>query len=205
MQIDTALTRRRIRQRLTNEVWTPNEPPSASDPVHLLGSLIRSLHAGFTLRQAIIECGARQMSGLARRMTVQLQQGRSLADVCEELSTSKVQRRRALSDDELLVIRVIGLAHTLGGDEAGLLDSVMQAILDRRRSRNERLTQAATAMSSMRLLTWLPVICGLWIATEDPTTRRFLVEAPGGRICLICGILLNLLGRIWSRRIMGTS
>lgn len=196
------LTRRRIRHRLTQEIRFPTDSPTAADPLVLLGSIVRSLHAGFTLRQAIIDCGTRPMNGLARRMTVQLQRGRSLADVCTELSASNRSRRRTSFDESRLVVSVIGLAHTMGGDEAGLLEAVMNGIIERRRSRHERLTQAATAMSSMRLLTWLPVICGIWIAAENPTTRHFLLATPGGRICLIGGCLLNLLGRLWSSRIV---
>ncbi|MFM7870191.1 MAG: hypothetical protein ACKPBG_00730, partial [Actinomycetota bacterium] len=74
-----------------------------------------------------------------------------------------------------------------------------------RQERLERSAQAATVRASMRLLTWLPLICGLWIASENPLTRQFLVETSGGRICLVTGIVLNLLGRLWSRRIVGHS
>lgn len=199
------LTRRRIRRRLTLEVRSPTDSSSTADPVVLLGSIVRSLRAGLTLRQAIIDCGNRQTNGLAHRMTVRLQRGRSLADVCTELSAAIRSRRRTISDEDLLVVRVIGLAHTMGGDEAGLLEAVMYGIIEKRQSHHERLAQAATAMSSMRVLTWLPVICGLWIAAENPTTRHFLLHSPGGHICLISGCLLNLLGRLWSRRIVQAS
>lgn len=196
------LTRRRIRHRLTQEIRSPTDSSPSADPVVLLGSIVRSLRAGLTLRQAIIDCGTRQMSELAHRMTVQLQRGRSLADVCTELSASNRSRRRTSSDESQLVVRVIGLAQTMGGDQAGLFEDVMHGIIERRRSHHERLTQAATAMSSMRLLTWLPAICGIWIAAENPTTRHFLLATTGGRICLSSGCLLNILGRLWSRRIL---
>lgn len=192
--------RQRVRRRLLNGPSVV-QSPSTSDPVVLLGSLTRSLRAGLTLRQAIIECGAHRTSDLAHRIAAQLQRGRSLTDVCSELSAPN-HRRGALSEEELLVIRVIGLTHTLGGDEAGLLESVMHGIVERRQSRYERLAQASTAMSSMRLLTWLPVVCGIWIVSENPTTRHFLLHTPGGHVCSIIGCLLNLLGRFWSRRIV---
>lgn len=196
------LVRRRIRRRLTREVHSPADSSSTSDPVVLLGTIVRSLRAGLTLRQAIIDCGTRRTNGPVHRMTVQIQRGRSLADVCAELSASSRSRRRTISGEDLLMVRMIGLAHTMGGDEAGLLEAVMHSIIEKRRSRHERLAQAATAMSSMRLLTWLPVVCGLWITAENPTTRQFLLDTPGGHVCLISGCLLNLLGRLWSRRIV---
>lgn len=101
------------------------------------------------------------------------------------------------------MIRMIGLAHSMGGDEAGLLEATMHSLIERRHERLERSAQAATARASMRLLTWLPLICGLWMAAENPLTRQFLVETAGGRVCLVIGIVLNLLGRLWSRRIIG--
>lgn len=196
------LERRQVRRRLTLGAHSTTDSSPTTDPVLLLGALTRSLRAGLTLRQAIIECGARQTNGLAHRMTMQLQRGRSLADVCTEFPVPNPRRRKGTSGEDLLVIRVIGLAHTMGGDEAGLLESVMRGIIERRQSRHERLTQAATVMSSMRLLTWLPVICGLWISAENPTTRHFLLGTPGGHVCLIIGLLLNLVGRFWSHRIV---
>lgn len=101
------------------------------------------------------------------------------------------------------MIQMIGLAHTMGGDQAGLLEATMTSLIERRQERLERSAQAATVRASMRLLTWLPLICGLWIASENPLTRQFLVDTPGGRTCLVTGGVLNLLGRLWSRHIIG--
>jgi len=194
------LDRRRIRRRLADP-FRSSCPTSAADAVATLAALARSVRGGLSLRQAIIECGTRQSSGVVHLAARDLRAGRPLSDVCAHLADPATR----LSIEDRQMIRMIGLAHGMGGDEAGLLEATMHSLIERRQERLERSAQAATVHASMRLLTWLPLICGLWIASENPLTRQFLVETPGGRICLVTGVVLNLLGRLWSRRIIGRS
>lgn len=188
----------RIRRRLADP-FRSSRPMSAVDPVAILAAMARSVRGGLSLRQAIIDCGTRQSSGVVHLAARDLQAGRPLSDVCAHL-TDPAKR---ISSEDRQMIRMIGLAHSMGGDEAGLLEATMHSLIERRHERLERSAQAATARASMRLLTWLPLICGLWMAAENPLTRHFLVETAGGRVCLVIGIVLNLLGRLWSRRIIG--
>lgn len=195
--------RRRIRRRLDSS--NPDRHSSSDDAVVILGSLIRSLRAGLSLRQAIIECGSHETHGITSQLASRLRHGDSLSEICAEFPTSELRRRRSSTDEDLLVVRVIGLAHTMGGDQAGLLESVSQSIVDRRMAHQERLAQSATAMSSMRLLTWLPIVSGFWVASENPATREFLIHSRGGPFCLLTGVTLNLLGRLWAHRIVHAS
>lgn len=190
----------RIRRRLADPFrsWRPT---SAVDPVTILAAMARSVRGGLSLRQAIIDCGTRQSSGVVHLAARDLQAGRSLSDVCAHLADPAMR----LPIEDRQMIRMIGLAHSMGGDEAGLLEATVHSLIERRQERLERSSQAAAVHASMRLLTWLPLICGLWIASENPLTRHFLVETSGGRICLVTGIVLNLLGRLWSRHIIGRS
>lgn len=187
----------RIRRRLADPIRS-TRPTSTADPVTTLAAVARSVHGGLTLRQAIIECGTQQSAGVVHLAARDLRAGRSLSDVCAHLADPATR----LSGEDRRMIQMIGLAHSMGGDEAGLLEATMQSLIERRQERLERSAHAATVRASMRLLTWLPLVCGLWIASENPLTRQFLVGTSGGRVCLVTGVVLNLLGRLWSRRII---
>lgn len=163
--------------------------------------MARSVRGGLSLRQAITECGSRQPAGAVHLAARELRAGRPLSEVCAHLADPTTR----LSGEDRQMIRMIGLAHSMGGDEAGLLEATMNSLIEKRQERLERSAQAATMRASTRLLTWLPLICGLWIAAEDPLAWQFLVGTSGGRICLVTGIVLNLLGRLWSRHIIGRS
>lgn len=194
--------RRRIRHRLVSG----EHRTQPIDPMDELGNIGRSLHGGSTLRQAIIDAATTMPGGIMEVLARGLHAGYVLADVCAEVDraycTPRTRRDRPTAEERRLVVRVIGLAQAMGGEEVRLVDSLLHTLVERRQTRHQRLTQAATAMSSMRLLTWLPVGCGLWITTESVETRRFLLHTNGGRICLVAGAILNLIGRYWSQRII---
>lgn len=194
------LDRWRTNHRLADP-YRSSCPTSAADAVTTLAAVARSVRGGLSLRQAITECGSRQSAGVVHLAARQLRSGRPLSDVCADLADPA----RGLSGEDRQMIQMIGLAHSLGGDEAGLLEATMNSLIEKRQERLERSSQAATVRASMRLLTWLPLICGLWIASENPLTRQFLIGTAGGRMCLVTGVALNLLGRLWSRRIVGRS
>lgn len=197
----------RHRLRSINPVLGSDDRHDTIDLVSILSSLVRSLRARHSLQQAIIEAGNHQSAGIIRYLAERLSSGRSLDQACAEFRAidSTYHRRQKSGDVSALVIGVIELAHSMGGDEARLIDSLIHSLIERQHIRQERQAQATTVLSSMRMLTWLPVVCGLWIITESTSSRNFVLHTTVGRICLIAGILLNLLGRFWANRIVTPS
>jgi tight adherence protein B len=102
----------------------------------------------------------------------------------------------------MMVLHVIALASEVGGDIAQQLDCLIDTLLDRSISKAERQTQAATATASMRLITWLPVVCGTWILSDSPAVRNVLLATPLGWACLTVGVGLNFVGRTWTKRLV---
>ena len=104
--------------------------------------------------------------------------------------------------DSIMTLHVISLVSEVGGDVAQQLDCLIDTLLDRSQAKAERQTQAATATASMRLITWLPVVCGAWILSDSPAVRRVLLATPLGWACLTIGIGLNFVGRTWTHRMV---
>ena len=201
--------RQHVLHRLSSiePVRDSNHHHDPTDLVSVLSSLARSLRGGDSLRQAIAGAGNLESTGVIHFLAQRLSSDRSLDQACADFrAIHTARRRRPHSEDEAeLVIGVIELAHSMGGDEARLIDSLIHSLIERRHIRHERQAHATTALSSMRMLTWLPVICGLWILTEKNSSRTFVLHTAIGRICLIGGIILNLLGRLWAQRIVLSS
>lgn len=201
--------RQRIRHRLhaSDSRTALNPECDRTDLVSVLSSLSRSLRGGHSLRHAVIEAGNQESAGVIHFLAQRLSAGSALDQACAEFRARRTTRRRRPStdDENSLVIGVMELAQAMGGDEARLIDSLVHSLIERRHVRHERQTQATTALSSMRLLTWLPIICGLWIVTESDSSRNFIFHTAAGRLCLIAGIVLNLMGRLWAERIVTSS
>jgi Flp pilus assembly protein TadB len=101
-----------------------------------------------------------------------------------------------------MALHVIALASEVGGDIAQQLDCLIDTLLDRSLAKAERETQAATATASIRLITWLPVVCGAWILSDSPAIRQVVFATPLGWACLTMGIGLNFIGRTWTKRLV---
>ena len=78
----------------------------------------------------------------------------------------------------------------------------METLRSRRHAAADRLTQASTAIASIRLLTWLPLVCAMWMVLDDAAVREVLFASPIGWACLVSGVVFNLLGRQWTNRLV---
>ena len=211
--VHTRVLRRGVtyRQRVRRRLAVHDDRHDPSDLITALSSLTRILRSGQSLRQAIIEVGNHETSGVIHLLALRLSSGQSLDKACGDL-LAKPHTARSIrlpghqqETEGALVINVIELAYSMGGNEAQLIDSMIHTLIERRHIRLERQTQAATALSSMRMLTYMPVICGLWIVSESESSRTFIFHTAAGYICLGLGITLNVIGRVWSSLIVSSS
>lgn len=146
-----------------------------------------------------------------RRRGRRLDQTIVLADqlgaVAREVRTgSSLTRAIAATDDTdpdwALARAVLATLAENGGPAAEPLDRVASTLRERAALREERKVQAAAAVLSARMLTWLPVLVATWSVLTSADVRHVLLRTPFGWTCLVVGTLLNLAGRRWTRRIV---
>ena len=106
------------------------------------------------------------------------------------------------TSDTSLTLRVIALAAEHGGDPVAHIDALEGTLRERRHARDERRSQASTALASTRFLTVLPIVCSVWICLDDQSVRDVLLRSPLGYACLTIGLILNVVGRRWVTRLV---
>ena len=103
--------------------------------------------------------------------------------------------------DEAFLIRSIVAAGAGGPAASFALQRAAWALRERHAIRLERRTQAAQAMFSARILSWLPVVFGAIMAVTNRSVRGAYFGGVAGLVCLFVGILLNVAGRRWMTRV----
>lgn len=163
-----------------------------------LSATARHVRSGSSLITALHSAHERHSAELFERLIDDLDRGRSLRSICDQLLTSEPRPPA----EEVLVLNVLALSADCGGDVSANLDALVDGLRDRRIVRDERLANAATAVASTRLLTWLPIVCAGYLVLDDDSIRRVLLQSPIGWACLSIGIALNLIGRRWTRSLV---
>jgi tight adherence protein B len=168
-----------------------------TDQVSALARLVRS---GTSLRSGVLEVAHRHPSSLFHRIASELTGDVTLDEAVSAVSAT--DPAHGADDDSSLVLLVLGLASRLGGDTAAQLDSLVETLGAREQARRERRAHAATALASTRLLTILPVASLAVIALGDRQSIARALSSTPGLGCVCCGLVLNLAGRLWTRRII---
>lgn len=163
-----------------------------------LSAMARHVRSGSSLHAALRAAHERHRSDLVEEILHLLDRGSSLRSACDSVLTSTGRRSSA----QILVLNVLALSADSGGDVSSNLDAVVESLRDQRIVRDERLANAATALVSTRVLTWLPVVCAGYLVLDDESIRRVLLGSPIGWTCLTVGIALNLIGRRWTRSLV---
>ena len=171
------------------------------DCVAVAETIGRQLRAGSTLSAAVRTAARHHGQPWSREMVRSLDDGSTLAAAAEARLDAEMQRRRP-DGDLVLVLQVLAMSAHVGGEPTRHIEALADTLRGRRRAAADRLTQAGTAIASIRLLTWLPVLCALWMIVDDPAVRSVLLGSPIGWTCLAAGIAFNLLGRQWTNRLV---
>lgn len=136
-------------------------------------------------------------------------QGASVSEACRTLATRPTKERFGSvgSDrtrDVMTSLHILAIIGGIGGRVAEQIDSLVDTLHERDFLRRERRVHAATASASMRMLTWLPMALGVWMVLDSGPIRTFLLGSAIGWTCVVIGSILNVLGRVWTRRVIAT-
>lgn len=117
-------------------------------------------------------------------------------------TTADTATRAGDGGDLGLALDMIGVAVGLGGSPAAVLDRTASTLRQRAADRAERRTQAAQARMSAHVLTVVPLGLLVLLVLSDQGIRA-AVATPVGAACIGGGLLLNGLGWIWMRAVIG--
>ena len=189
------MTRRLTRRRLIN-----NDIYGNSNLIDALSSMSRSVRSGLSLATALQISITQHPCDLFAQLHSLISRGMALNTACHKLLDGSSES--AENTDHMMTLHVIALASEVGGDIARQLDCLIDTLLDRSQAKVERQTQAATATASIRMITWLPVVCGVWILSDSSAVRHVLLATPLGWACLTIGVGLNFVGRTWTHKMV---
>ncbi len=189
--------------------------PTAEDVATWCEALARQVRSGASLRHAVetVEPASavlqRHLEPLRRRLTrgVTLRAATAgsapAAEAASEATTTATATEgMAAGADLRLALDMIGVAATLGGSPAAALDRTATTLRRRATDRAERRSQAAQARISAHVLTVVPVALLALLVLSDPAIRA-AVTTPIGTACVGGGLVLNGLGWLWMRAVIG--
>jgi tight adherence protein B len=187
----TGRLRNRKRQGAPQRRSTGAQP--SDDCAALLDALSRRVRTGSSLSAALID--EARPGGPFVAIARSVKDGASLADALESV--------RPVDADMALAVQALRAAAQLGGPVAATLDAAAAVLRERAAARAERVAHSAQARLSARLLTIVPLAFTAWNAISSRSTRHLYVTNGAAGACAATGILLNLAGWRWMRRIVG--
>lgn len=146
------------------------------------------------IQSAVGDCDP-SLSDTLRVLALHCRTGAPLDD--EEVLDDAARR----SSDEAFLVRSLVAAAAGGSAASFCLQRAAWALRERQAIRAERRAHAAQAMFAARVLSWLPVVFGLIMATTNGSVRAAYFGGPPGFLCVIVGLGLNVTGRRWMRKI----
>lgn len=173
----------------------------ASDCVAIAETIGRHVRSGSSLSAALRTAARAHPHPWCRDVIRSLDDGSTLAAAAESRLEAELECRRP-DPDLVLTLQVLAMAAEVGGEPTRHVDALGDTLRTRRQAAADRLTQASTAIASIRLLTWLPAVCAAWMVVDDSAVRAVLLGTPIGWTCLVAGVAFNLLGRHWTSRLV---
>ena len=96
----------------------------------------------------------------------------------------------------------LAVAATTGGAAADALEGLARSLRDQLGARAEAAALSSQARMSAVVVGAAPVAYVAFASAVDPSAASALVTTPTGRVCLVAGLGLDLLGVLWMRRIV---
>ena len=169
--------------------------PPAPDYASLLEAIARQVRSGSSLTSAFAT-EVRAPSSLDAAVD-RISAGVSLADALHGLVPT--------DNDLAFAVQALRATAHLGGPIAATLDEAAAVLRERAAARAERRAHGAQARLSARVLTIVPVGFAAWSATASQQTRAVYLSTAAGSICAAGGLMLNVLGWRWMKRILGAT
>ena len=165
----------------------------------MVSMISNSLKAGFGLLQSLEQASQQlspPLSGELVRVVRETDVGATLEDALTGLA------ERVESYDLDMIVTAILIQRTVGGNLAEVLDNVGHTIRERVRIEGEINTLTTQKKFSGVIIGLLPVVLALLFFAMDPDYMSLLFTHTAGRILLVTGVLLDLLGLLVIRRII---
>ena len=200
-----ARDRRRWESRLVGRVRARRSTPIPADHVAVWSdALSRRLRAGDTLRIALEDELPEDRALRTRtdpiRMT--LSHGVAVSKAVTAAVTLTSSGPAPARDPHLeLLCSVIAATAGFGGSAAAPIDRVGAALRLRSADGQERDAQSAQARLSAHVLTVVPLAVLALLTATDAHVRRFSTGGLGLMV-LACGLVLNLTGWFWMKRVV---
>lgn len=165
------------------------------DYAALLDGIARQVRSGSSLTSAALDeiDPGTQLHEVVDRLT----DGHSLVDALAAIVTPE--------PDLALTVQALSATAHLGGPIAATLDEAAAVLRERAAARAERRAHGSQARLSARVLTVVPVGFALWSAVASQRTRDVYISTAAGGISASVGLILNLAGWQWMKRIIGPS
>lgn len=178
---------RRRRKKFTNQLGD------------MLTMVANALRAGFSFMQAF-ELISREMDAPMGREVQLVVNEVNLGNTLES-ALDNMQRRVASPDFELVVTAVL-IQRQVGGDLASILDTISETIAERVRMKREVMALTAQGRLSGITVAILPFAFTIIMSFINPTYLMPLIETDTGRMFVVGGIILEILGIIIIRKIV---
>jgi Flp pilus assembly protein TadB len=173
-----------------------------SDVAAWVDDLTRSVRRGITLRQTIIDTRPDHdaLAASTEPLRHRVQRGADVAAASSEWGSELTADHR-VERHLRSTASVLSISSSVGGGAAAPLDRLAAALRQTAADESERGAQSAQALISARVLTCVPVaMLTLLLALDDDV--RSVVRSPAGAAVVACGLVLNVLGGWWMRRII---
>lgn len=109
---------------------------------------------------------------------------------------------RVATSTLVLLAATLDAAYRAGPGAPATVLGAAEVLRERRAWRLERRAQSASARLSARLLTALPPVVAGWSLLSDERVRIAYTTSAVPMVCAVLGLVLNLLGWWWTRRLV---
>lgn len=183
----------RIKTPCIKTPWPIRRPSPVVDNDERLADVLdavgRELRLGASLHAALV-------AAIERHAASEWEWLRDAARGGHDLHQAITQRIAAQGDD--FSLRVIAAAAD-GGDAVHAVESAARTLRTNAAVSADARTAVAHTSSSIRVLTWVPVVIALWLIWRDIDARTFYLSR-AGMVCVTAGALLQFVGRRTVRR-----